>query len=188
MVRVLVIDNFDSFVYNIVQYLGEMGADITVHRNDTPQEDLSLDGYDRIVISPGPGHPSTSGISLDILRTTSLPTLGVCLGHQALGHIEGASIIQAPSIVHGKAWTITHDGSGVFEHVRTPLSIIRYHSLIVDRETLPGTLRVTAETDDGIIMGLAHTEKPLYGVQFHPESILSQDGKVLLRTFLEGNR
>jgi anthranilate synthase/aminodeoxychorismate synthase-like glutamine amidotransferase len=187
--RVLVIDNYDSFVYNLVQYLGELGAEPVVHRND----ELSLDEIialdpDAVLVSPGPGTPDTAGVSNDVIRTFAgrVPVLGVCLGHQCIGQVYGGQVVRAPQVMHGKTSLIRHTGTGVFTGLPDPLEATRYHSLIVDRATLPDVLEITAETDDGIIMGLRHRELGVEGVQFHPESILTVGGHDLLRTFLAG--
>lgn len=185
---VLVIDNYDSFTYNLVQYLQVLTVDIEVHRNDalTVDEVTDLDP-DAIVISPGPCTPNEAGISVDLVRAlgTSVPTLGVCLGHQAIGAALGASIVRAPELMHGKTSPIKHNGKGLFDALPNPFDATRYHSLIVERESLPDELAVTAETSDGLIMAMQHRAHPLYGVQFHPESILTTVGPELLRNFLD---
>jgi anthranilate synthase/aminodeoxychorismate synthase-like glutamine amidotransferase len=185
--RVLVIDNFDSFVYNLVQYLGELGAAPLVYRHDAI--DLpAIDALapDAVLISPGPGRPEDAGISNDVIRHLGprLPILGVCLGHQCIGQVYGGDVVRAAEIMHGKTSLVRHHGTGVFEGLPTPLEATRYHSLVVARETLPDVLEITAETDDGTIMGLRHREYDVEGVQFHPESILTTGGHDLLRTFL----
>jgi anthranilate synthase/aminodeoxychorismate synthase-like glutamine amidotransferase len=184
---ILVIDNYDSFTYNLVQYLGDLGADLRVVRND----EISLDEIERlaperIVISPGPCTPREAGISCDVIARFGLkiPILGVCLGHQSIGQVYGGEVVRAPQVRHGKTSMIHHDGRGVLRGLPNPFEATRYHSLIVKRETLPDCLDVTAWTDDGLIMGLAHKEHPVWGVQFHPESILTNAGKDLLRNFL----
>jgi anthranilate synthase/aminodeoxychorismate synthase-like glutamine amidotransferase len=186
-VRVLVIDNYDSFVFNLVQYLGELGVDPIVQRNDalTVREALALEP-DAILLSPGPGRPEDSGIlcALIVVVAGRVPLLGVCLGHQAIGHVFGAKIVRAPELMHGKTSLVRHDGTGVFAGLPSPLEGTRYHSLIVDRDTLPAELEVTAETDDGVVMGLRHRELAVEGVQFHPESILTVGGHDLLRNWL----
>jgi anthranilate synthase/aminodeoxychorismate synthase-like glutamine amidotransferase len=185
---VLVIDNYDSFVYNLVQYLGELGAEPLVYRNDALSVSAAMDlAPDAILVSPGPGRPEDAGISCGLIEAAAvggLPVLGVCLGHQAIGHVFGARIVRAPELMHGKTSPIHHTGVGVFAGLPNPLEATRYHSLVVDREGLPGELEITAEAPDGTIMGLRHREHPIEGVQFHPESILTVSGHDLLRTFL----
>ncbi|HUG44724.1 MAG TPA: aminodeoxychorismate/anthranilate synthase component II [Acidobacteriota bacterium] len=185
--RVIVIDNYDSFTYNLVQYLGELGADLTVFRNDQVELDEIRDlAPDRIVISPGPGIPESAGISIPVIirEAGSTPILGVCLGHQAIGEAFGGRVIGAPALMHGKTSLIFHESDTIFSGLPSPFEATRYHSLIVERETLPDCLQVNAWTDCGIIMGLRHCEHPVFGVQFHPESILTRDGKALLKNFL----
>jgi para-aminobenzoate synthetase component 2 len=184
---ILVIDNYDSFTYNIVQYLGEMGADLRVVSN----RDLTLDEIadlapEKILISPGPCTPDKAGISVDVVKRFGpvIPILGVCLGHQSIGQALGGEIVRAERIMHGKVSMVRHDGAGVFEGLPNPMEAIRYHSLLIERSTLPDSLEVTAETDQGEIMGIRHKDWPLEGVQFHPESILTEGGKDLLRNFL----
>lgn len=182
----LLIDNYDSFTYNLWHYLGELGAEVTVRRNDaiTVAEALALKPQG-IVISPGPGTPDRAGICIALVEAAgSVPVLGVCLGHQAVGAAFGGRIVRAPEPMHGKMSKIVHDGSGVFAGLPSPFMATRYHSLIVERETLPDCLRVTATTEDGLIMGLVHRDRPVHGVQFHPESIASDQGHELLRNFL----
>ncbi len=184
---IVLIDNYDSFTYNLVHYLGELGTDVVVHRNDTVSVDKVLDAKPAgIVISPGPCDPDRAGICLDLVSRAApiLPVLGVCLGHQALGQAFGGRVVRAPVLMHGKLSEITHAGSDVFAGLPSPFRATRYHSLMVEQETLPPHLTVTAQTDDGIIMGLAHRELPCFGVQFHPESIESQHGHDLLENFL----
>ena len=183
----LVIDNYDSFTYNLVQYFGELGADPLVKRND----EITLDEIrtlkpGRIVISPGPCTPHEAGISNDVIRTfgASTPILGVCLGHQCMGQVFGGDVIRAPRLMHGKTSPILHNGEGVFAGLPNPFEATRYHSLIVKRETFPACLEITAETAEKEIMGLRHREYPLHAVQFHPESILTLEGKKLLANFL----
>ena len=185
--RVLLIDNYDSFTYNLYQYLSELGATVEVRRND----DLSVAEAaalrpDRIVVSPGPCTPAEAGISVELIRQLGpqVPTLGVCLGHQSLGAAFGGAVVRAPQVMHGKLSAIHHAGQGVFAGLPTPFTATRYHSLIVRRDDLPAELEVTAWTDDGLIMGLRHRTHPIEGVQFHPESIMTEQGKLLLRTFL----
>jgi anthranilate synthase/aminodeoxychorismate synthase-like glutamine amidotransferase len=187
--RLLVVDNYDSFVYNLVQYLGELGADPVVHRNDAVTVDEALAaGADAIVISPGPGRPEDAGISCPLIEAAAarrIPVLGVCLGHQAIGQVFGARIVPAAQLMHGKTSWFRHTGEGLFAGLPDPLEATRYHSLVVEHSTLPEDLVVTAETDDGTIMGLRHRELPIEGVQFHPESILTSAGHDLLRNFLD---
>jgi anthranilate synthase/aminodeoxychorismate synthase-like glutamine amidotransferase len=185
---ILVIDNYDSFTYNIVQQLGEFGADIQVVRNDQ----ITLDGVrvlmpNQIVISPGPGDPDDSGVSLDVLRQLgeTIPILGVCLGHQCIGQVYGGLVKRAPRLMHGKTSMVYHNGDPLFAGLPSPFEATRYHSLIVEEASLPDCLEITAHTDDGIIMGLRHKQFPVYGVQFHPESILTRFGPRLLQNFLE---
>jgi anthranilate synthase component 2 len=183
----LLIDNYDSFTYNLWHYLGELGAEVVVRRNDalTAAEALAMRPQG-IVISPGPSDPDHAGICLELVRRAgNVPLLGVCLGHQAIGQACGGRVVRAPVPMHGKLSPMRHDGSGVFEGLPDPFQATRYHSLIVDRATLPPSLRVTTETEDGLVMGLVHRERPLHGVQFHPESIASEGGHALLRNFLE---
>ena len=186
---VLVIDNYDSFTYNLVQYLGELGADVVVMRNDAVSlEDVAAAKADRIVISPGPGRPEQAGVTMSVIRAMGerTPILGVCLGHQAIGAVFGGSVVRAGMPVHGKTSTIEHDGGGVFSGIAGPFVACRYHSLVVADKDLPSDLRVTARTkEDGIVMGLRHRRWPVYGVQFHPESILTGEGKTILRNFLK---
>jgi anthranilate synthase component 2 len=182
----LLIDNYDSFTYNLWHYLSELGAEIVVRRNDalTVAEALALRPQG-IIISPGPGTPAQSGITVPIVRASAgLPLLGVCLGHQAIGEAFGGRVERAPAPMHGKVSPIRHDGTGLFRGLPDPFKATRYHSLIVDRATLPNCLRVTAWTADGLIMGVEHDTLPIHGVQFHPESIASESGKDLLRNFL----
>lgn len=182
----LLIDNYDSFTYNLWHYLSELGAEIQVVRNDalTVAEALALKPQG-LIISPGPGTPVQSGITVPIVAAAgTLPVLGVCLGHQAIGEAFGGRIVRAPVPMHGKLSPVKHQGGGLFQGLPNPLTVTRYHSLIVERSSLPAELRITAETDDGIIMGLEHVERPIHGVQFHPESIASEAGKPLLANFL----
>ena len=186
---VLVIDNYDSFTYNLVQYLGELGATLDVHRNDTlTLSDVEQMPIDRIVISPGPGRPEHAGITVDLIRAFAgrIPILGVCLGHQAIGLAFGGTVVAAPALVHGKTSTIEHDGEGVFAGLTDPFPAGRYHSLAVDRESLPEELIVAATaSEDGAIMALRHRTLPVHGVQFHPESVLTDAGHHILSNFLE---
>jgi anthranilate synthase/aminodeoxychorismate synthase-like glutamine amidotransferase len=184
---ILLLDNYDSFTYNLYQYLGELGAAVHVVRNDElgAEEALALRPQ-AVVISPGPGTPDQAGISLDLIRLAAgrLPLLGVCLGHQALGQAFGGVVVRAPRLMHGKTSEIHHDGRSVFAGLPQPFTATRYHSLVVDRASVPECLEVTAWTDDGVVMGLRHRQHLLEGVQFHPESILTTSGKDLLRNFL----
>ena len=186
--RVLVIDSYDSFVYNLVQYLGELGAEPMVHRNDAITVDQAIDlAPDAVLLSPGPGRPEDAGIICDAIgafAAQGTPVFGVCLGLQAIGYVYGGTISRARELMHGKTSFVRHHGEGVFAGLPTPLVATRYHSLVVDRDGLPDELVVTAETDDGTIMGLRHRELPVEGVQFHPESILTAHGHDLLRNFL----
>jgi para-aminobenzoate synthetase component II len=184
---ILVIDNYDSFTYNLVQYLGELGEEIVVHRND----EIDLDGIaklapDHILISPGPCTPNEAGVSLALLERFKgeIPIFGVCLGHQAIGQAFGGDVIRADQLMHGKTSEITHDGRTIFEGLPSPFTATRYHSLIVKRDTLPDCLEISAETEDGLIMGLRHKEYVVEGVQFHPESIMTDYGLQILRNFL----
>ena len=185
---ILVIDNYDSFTYNLVQYLGELGAEVVVRRNDAVKlgeiEALRPTG---ILISPGPGRPEDAGLSLALIEHVSprVPTFGVCLGHQSIAQRFGASIVRADRLMHGRTSSILHHGAGVFQNVPSPLTATRYHSLIVDRATVPPFLEVTAWTDEGEVMGLRHTELPIEGVQFHPESFLTEHGHQIIRNWLD---
>lgn len=185
--RILVVDNYDSFVYNLVQYLGELGAEPVVVRNDSHDVDelMSL-RCDAILLSPGPGRPEDAGVTCDLIRASigRVPLFGVCLGHQAIGHVFGAAVVRAPELRHGKTSVITHDGAGMFSGVESPIQVTRYHSLVIDPASLPVELVATATTDDGTIMGIRHSEHAIEGVQFHPESILTQHGHVMLRNFI----
>ena len=186
---VLLVDNYDSFTYNLYQYLGELGAEVRVVRNDELSAEAAIAfSPERIVISPGPGTPDQAGITLDLIRRAAgrIPVLGVCLGHQALGQAFGGEVRRAPKLMHGKTSQIHHDGRSVFARLPDPFTATRYHSLVVERDSVPESLEISAWTDDGIVMGLRHREYPLEGVQFHPESILTTVGKDLLRNFLEG--
>ena len=185
---ILVIDNYDSFVYILVQYLGELGASPVVRRHD----EIDLDGIrtldpDGMLISPGPGNPDDSGVSMDILTslTTDTPIFGVCLGMQCMGQAFGGDVVRAPQVMHGKTSMIRHRDVGVFRGLQNPVEATRYHSLIVDRATLPDALDITAETDDGLIMGLRHRERDIEGVQFHPESVLTNAGHALITNFID---
>jgi anthranilate synthase component 2 len=184
---VFVLDNYDSFTWNLVQYMGELGADVEVRRNDelTPEEVEALNP-DRIVLSPGPCTPQEAGISIDLIRHMAgkVPILGVCLGHQAIGAAFGGNVIRAPKLMHGKTSQIDHDGRTIFAGINTPMTCTRYHSLIVEEKGLPIDLEISARAHDGIIMGLRHRTLPVEGVQFHPESVLTNDGKSLIQNFL----
>lgn len=185
--RVLLLDNYDSFTYNLYQYLSELGAEVEVQRNDQISvTEIAERQPDRIVISPGPGTPTEAGISIDLIRELAprIPILGVCLGHQSLGAAFGGTVVRAPQVMHGKLSAIHHNGAGIFKDLPSPFLATRYHSLIVRRADLPLELEVTAWTDDGLIMGLRHRVYPVQGVQFHPESIMTESGKALLRNFL----
>ena len=183
----VMIDNYDSFTYNLVQYLGELGEVIKVYRNDQVTVD-EIEGQkpERLVISPGPCTPNEAGISNEILRRFGgkVPILGVCLGHQCIGHVFGGEVVRAPRLMHGKTSMIQHDGKTIFAGLPNPFEATRYHSLIIRRETLPECLEITAETDQGEIMGVRHKQHQIEGVQFHPESILTESGKDLLRNFV----
>jgi anthranilate synthase/aminodeoxychorismate synthase-like glutamine amidotransferase len=186
-VRVLVIDNYDSFVYNLVQYLGELGAEPVVYRNDA----VDLDGVAALApdanhVSPGPGRPADAGVSNDVIRHFGprVPVLGVCLGHQCIGEVFGGRVVRAPEVMHGKTSLIHHDGRGVFAGLPNPFEATRYHSLVVAADSVPDALEVTATTDDGVVMGLRHRRFPVEGVQFHPESVLTTAGHDLLGNFL----
>ena len=185
---VFVLDNYDSFTFNLVQYMGELGADVVVRRNDelTPEQVEALHP-DRIVLSPGPCTPQEAGISIDLIRHMAgkVPILGVCLGHQAIGAAFGGNIIRAPKLMHGKTSAVEHDGKTIFDGISTPMTCTRYHSLIVEEKGLPRDLEVSARTSDGTIMGLRHRSLPVEGVQFHPESVLTTDGKRLIQNFLK---
>src|SRR4051812_38391344 len=188
--KITLLDNYDSFTYNLLHYIGELGADVTVYRNDAISADaLIAEKPEAIVISPGPGTPQQSGICLDLVKKASgkIPILGVCLGHQAIGEAFGGKVVRAPSPMHGKVSEIYHEGRTVFKDLPIPFSATRYHSLIVDRGSLPESLEVTAITaDDGLIMGLSHKKHNTHGVQFHPESIASEYGHEIIRNFLNG--
>jgi anthranilate synthase component II len=188
---VLVIDNYDSFTYNLVQYLGEMGVELQVQRNDQ----IALDQIrelkpERILVSPGPCSPRESGLSNDIIRAfgPQVPVLGVCLGHQCIGHVFGANVVVNYRMMHGKTSPIRHNGKDLFEGMPNPFMATRYHSLVIDRKTMPPCLEVTAESDEGEVMGVRHRELPIWGVQFHPESILTEHGRTILKNFLKLKR
>lgn len=189
MSRILVLDSYDSFVYNLVQYLGELGAEPLVYRNDevTVEEVLDMDP-DGLLLSPGPGRPEDAGIICSVIEpfaTKGIPVFGVCLGHQAIGHVFGATVGRAPQMMHGKTSSVSHRNLGVFAGVENPVTATRYHSLIIERTNLPDCLDITAETSDGVIMGVRHDSLPIEGVQFHPESILTSAGHHMIRNFLD---
>ena len=184
---ILVIDNYDSFTYNLVQYLGELGAEVQVFRNDAiTLDEIAARRPERIVISPGPCTPREAGISCDVIRRfgPTVPLLGVCLGHQCLGEVYGGRVVRAARLMHGKTSLIRHNGQGVFQDLPNPFEATRYHSLLVERHSLPAELEITADTAEQEIMGLRHRQHPVYGVQFHPESILTPEGRRLLQNFL----
>lgn len=186
---ILVIDNYDSFTYNLVQYLGEMRSDVRVIRNDkTTVKDVASMAPSAVVISPGPCTPKEAGISVELVRSlhASIPMLGVCLGHQSIGEAFGGEIVKAPTVVHGKTSAILHKGKGIFRGIPDRFRAARYHSLVIRPESMPGELDITATTEDGVIMGVQHRTFPVFGVQFHPESIATEHGKTLLRNFIEG--
>jgi anthranilate synthase component 2 len=186
--RILVLDNYDSFVFNLVQYLGELGAEPLVHRSDALTieqiEELAPDG---VLISPGPGRPEDAGLSNSVITTFAgrVPVFGVCLGHQCIGQVYGGDVVRAPEIMHGKTSLISHEGRGVFAGLPNPFEATRYHSLVVERSSVPDVLEITAQTEDGLVMGLRHREFDVEGVQFHPESILTAGGHQLVANFLE---
>jgi anthranilate synthase/aminodeoxychorismate synthase-like glutamine amidotransferase len=187
--RILVIDNYDSFVYNLVQYVGELGAEPVVHRSDALTiNELRAIAPDGVLISPGPGAPAEAGLSNEVIRefTGKVPVIGVCLGHQCIGEVFGATVVRAAQVMHGKTSEVHHDGTGVFAGLPDPLTVTRYHSLVVAPETIAddGELVVTARTADGVVMGIAHREFPVFGVQFHPESILTEAGHDLVGNFV----
>jgi len=186
---ILLIDNYDSFVYNLVQYLGELGQEPVVFRNDAITVDEARElAPTHIIISPGPCTPLEAGVSNDIIRSLGpvTPTLGVCLGHQCMGHVYGGDVVRAPRLMHGKTSEISHDGLGIFSGIPSPVAVTRYHSLVVERETMPACLTITAETTDvGEVMGVRHVEYPVEGVQFHPEAILTEHGHRMLQNFLD---
>lgn len=188
---IVVIDNYDSFTYNLVQYLGELagGTAIKVYRNDeVTTAEIEKLAPQRVVLSPGPGNPDRAGICLDLVRRLrgKLPLLGVCLGHQVIGQVYGGKIALARNIMHGKVSSISHNGEGIFKGMKKPFNAARYHSLAVNSNNFPAVLAVTARSEDGEIMGLKHKEYPLWGIQFHPESILTEDGKIIVSNFLKG--
>ena len=186
--RILVLDNYDSFVFNLVQYLGELGAEPMVHRSDSlTLEQIEALAPDGVLISPGPGRPEDAGLSNEVIRAFAgrVPVFGVCLGHQCIGQIYGGDVVRAPEIMHGKTSLIEHTGVGVFTGLPNPFEATRYHSLVVQRDTVPDVLEITAQTSDGLVMGLRHREFDVEGVQFHPESILTAGGHQLVGNFLD---
>ncbi len=187
--KVFVLDNYDSFTFNVVQALGALGADVEVERNDAVTiDEIGVRSPDAVVISPGPGRPDDAGASVELVRwciRTRTPLLGVCLGHQAIAVALGAVIVRGPAVMHGKTSLVHHDGDGIYRGIASPFEAMRYHSLVVDRASLPGELAVTARTDDDVVMGLRHRTAPVEGVQFHPESILTEAGPMLLENFVE---
>ncbi len=184
---IVLIDNYDSFTFNLVHYLGGLGADVVVHRNDKIAAEAVVEADpDAIVLSPGPCTPNEAGICLDLVsQAENIPILGVCLGHQAIGQAFGGEVVRAPAPVHGKLSEVRHQGQGVFRGINGPFKATRYHSLVIERATVPADLAVTAETDDRLVMGLSHTSRPVHGVQFHPESIASEHGHLILKNFLD---
>jgi anthranilate synthase/aminodeoxychorismate synthase-like glutamine amidotransferase len=186
---VLLIDNYDSFAHNLARYVRELGRSVEVERNDSGSlAEIERLAPSHIVISPGPCTPDLAGISLEVVRRFAgeIPILGVCLGHQCIGQVFGGRVVRAERVMHGKTSLVSHGGRGLFTGIRTPFRVTRYHSLVVERQTLPASIEVTAESDDGVIMALAHREKPVVGVQFHPEAVLTEHGYDLLRNFLDG--
>lgn len=184
---ILLLDNYDSFTYNLYQYLGELGEEIAVFRNDKiTLEEIENLGPTQIVLSPGPGRPSQAGIMIDVIKrfASNIPILGICLGFQGIGEAFGGNVVHAPQLFHGKTSIINHTGSGIFKGIPQSIEVGRYHSLIVDRDSLPACFTITAWTDDNLIMAMQHQEYPLVGIQFHPESILTPDGKTMLKNFL----
>jgi anthranilate synthase component II len=186
--RVTLIDNYDSFTFNLVHYIGELGADVKVWRNDQVSVDEAIgEKPDALVLSPGPCTPNEAGICLDLVRAASAtkPILGVCLGHQAIGQVFGGRVVRAPLPMHGKISRVSHNARGLFRGVNGPFHATRYHSLVIDRATAPEDLEITAEADDGLIMAVSHRDRPVHGVQFHPESIASEHGRTILKNFLD---
>ncbi len=185
---IVLIDNYDSFTFNLVHYLGGLGADVVVHRNDkVTASDVVASRPDAIVLSPGPCTPNEAGICLELIAKAAptIPIMGVCLGHQAIGQVFGGKVVRAPVPVHGKMSDIRHESTGVFRGINGPFKATRYHSLVVERGSIPNELMVTAQTDDNLVMGMAHRELPIHGVQFHPESIASEHGHLILKNFLD---
>jgi len=186
---IIIIDNYDSFTYNLYQYIGEIKKNIFVVRNDNITVDhIEKMNPDRIILSPGPGLPENAGICVELIKNLGykIPILGICLGHQAIGYAFGAKITGADIIMHGKTSVIYHNKEYIFKNIKNPIKAMRYHSLIIDKDTLPEKLEITAKTEDGIIMGIKHVEYPVFGLQFHPESILTEGGKEIIKNFLEG--
>jgi len=186
--KILIIDNYDSFTFNLVQLIGKFTDDIIIKRNDkVTLEEIDLIKPDKIVISPGPGVPKDSGISLDIIKITgqNIPVLGVCLGHQAIGEVFGAKVVNAPNLMHGKSSRIMHDGTGIYKDLSNKFEAGRYHSLILDSNSITDVLEITSKTEDGIIMGIKHKYFPIEGIQFHPESILTPEGETIIKNWLE---
>jgi anthranilate synthase/aminodeoxychorismate synthase-like glutamine amidotransferase len=187
-IMLVVIDNYDSFTYNLVQYFGVLGAEMKIFRNDeVTLDEIRALNPSRILVGPGPCTPNEAGISCELIREfgPKIPVLGVCLGHQSIGHVFGGNVVRAAQLMHGKVSQVKHNGEGIFKGIANPVTATRYHSLVVDRDTLPDCLEIVAETDDGVIMGLRHKAFPIYGVQFHPESILTDQGMQMLQNFLE---
>ena len=185
--KILVVDNYDSFVFNLVQYLQQLGAECTVVRNDAVKAEDAAN-YDGVLISPGPGVPEKAGVSIEMIKycgEKKIPVFGVCLGHQAIGHVFGGDVIRAPELMHGKTSEVNHRNIGVFAGVKNPVTATRYHSLVIEPSSMPDCLEVTASTSDGIVMGVRHKTLPVEGVQFHPESILTGSGHDMLRNFLQ---
>ncbi|BBJ28080.1 anthranilate synthase component II [Athalassotoga saccharophila] len=186
---ILIIDNYDSFTYNIYQYVGEIKEDVEIIRNDLLSvEEIKKMHPEKIIISPGPGRPENAGVCPELVKSVhDIPILGICLGHQVIGYAYGGKIVSAPEIKHGKTSTIIHDEKGIFKGLKNPLTGMRYHSLVVERSTLPPDLVITAQTDDGTIMGIRHRNYPIYGLQFHPESIMTDFGKQMIENFIKIN-
>lgn len=185
---IILIDNYDSFTFNLFHYLGELGADVVVHRNDQISADAVLAAEpEAVVLSPGPCTPREAGICIDLIERAAptIPIMGVCLGHQAIGEAFGGKVVRAPTLVHGKVSRVQHEGKTLFRGINGPFQATRYHSLVVERASMPPALTVTAESDDGLVMGLSHADLPVHGVQFHPESIASEHGHVILKNFLD---
>jgi anthranilate synthase component 2 len=186
--RVTLIDNYDSFTFNLVHYLGELGADVKVWRNDeAPVDDLMAEWPEAFVLSPGPCTPNEAGVCLDLTRaaSTTIPILGVCLGHQAIGQVFGGKVVRAPAPMHGKISLVSHNSRGLFRGINGPFQATRYHSLVIERGSAPEALEISARTDDGLIMAVSHRALPVHGVQFHPESIASEHGRLILKNFLD---